>query len=80
MPIWPGAGSASLIPPEEVVPALDLGRLLEVRDVDVDRVEVPDHMLDGPVLAAGVHALEHDQDRAPAVGVDSRLAVEQVRT
>src|SRR6266540_3089641 len=54
-------------PPQEVVPALLGRRRLEGLDVAALRVEHPDDVLDGAVLAAGIHALQDQQHPAGAV-------------
>jgi hypothetical protein len=60
-------------PPQEVVAAL-LGRWrLEPSDLRPLRVEPADHMDDGAVLPAGVHALEHEQQGTGALRVEALL-------
>ena len=54
--------------PEEVVRELGRVRRPEARDAHAHRVEHPKAVLDGAVLACGVHALQNDEDRARVAG------------
>ena len=38
-----------------------------------------DYVRDGAVLAAGVHALEHEQQRALVLGIEPLLELEELR-
>jgi hypothetical protein len=53
-------------PPQEILLRLLVGRLLERRDPESLRVDQPHRVSQGPALARGVHALEHQEGR-PAV-------------
>ncbi len=59
-----GFGQGPSDPPEEGVRALLGGRRLEAPDAAARGVEMPDDVLDRAALAAGVHALEDQQDPA----------------
>ena len=45
------------------------GRLLEAADLHALRVQAAHHVLDGPVLAGGIHRLENQQQRFPVLRV-----------
>src|SRR5216684_9178474 len=72
-------GQAAPDAPEEAVPLLRGGRLLEGRDLDRLRVQVADDVRDGAVLTARVHALKHQQQRLFALCVQLVLELEQGR-
>src|SRR5712692_6997374 len=72
-------GQAAPDAPEEAVPLLRGGRLLEGRDLDRLRVQVDDDVRDGAVLTARVHALKHQQQRLLALCVQLVLELEQGR-
>ena len=59
--------------PEKVVRQLRRGGRLEAPDVDAQRVERAEHLANGRVLAAGVHRLQHDQQRVLSVGEELLL-------
>src|SRR5213592_557596 len=65
--------------PEEVVRGLLLGRHLEGDDLAAARVDAVHDVLDGAVLARRVHALEHDQHRVAAFGVEYVLELREPR-
>ena len=65
--------------PEEVVGELGLGRLLEAGDGGALRVHRGHHVPDGAVLAGGVDALEHDEQRVLLLGVEPVLQLGQAR-
>ena len=58
--------------PEEVVRELGRARGLEAGDAHAHRVEAAERVLDGAVLARGVHALQHDEQCAPVLGHQHR--------
>jgi len=72
----PGRGATDA--PEEVVAELLGRRRLERLDADALGVEPAHHVLDGPVLAAGVHALEHDEHGAALLGPEPLLELLQL--
>ena len=59
--------------PEEIVRQFFLARLLERGDDDAERAGLLEDVLDGAVLAGGVDALQHHQQRALAFGVEPVL-------
>jgi hypothetical protein len=65
-------------PPQEVVAELLGGGLLEGGDVAALGVHPRHHVLYGPVLAGGVHGLEHDQQAVGAVGPQQFLGCFQL--
>src|SRR2546428_9832253 len=65
--------------PEEVVLRLLLGRHLERDDLAAARVDAAHDVLHGAVLARGVHALEDDEHRVPALRVEHVLELRQAR-
>jgi hypothetical protein len=73
-----------LHPPQEMMLALLAGRLLERVILHAHGIHEPEDMLDRGSLASGVHALEDEQQAAPAtgmpLGVELLLQVRQVRT
>src|SRR4051794_2088999 len=66
-------GRGGVDAPQEVVGELLRGRLLERRDPHALRVDAGEDVLGGPVLAARVHRLEHDEQRLPGLGVEAVL-------
>ena len=65
-------------PPQEVVCQLLGGRLLEPRHATALRVHRAQDVVDRPVLAARVHPLQADQERAPSIGVEQLLELAQL--
>src|SRR6266478_4540391 len=65
--------------PEEIVCRLLLGRHLEGDDLAAARVDAAHDVLHGAVLARGVHALEDDEDRVPALRIEHVLQLCEVR-
>jgi hypothetical protein len=63
--------------PEEVVRQLQRRRRLERRHLAALRVAPAEHELDRPVLAPGVHRLEHHQQRVLRLGVQQFLQLRQ---
>jgi hypothetical protein len=63
--------------PQEVVLALFLGRCLERGHDAALGVEAAHHVADRAVLAAGVHGLQDDQERAPVFGIEQVLQLLQ---
>src|SRR5947208_16500343 len=63
--------------PEEIVCRLLLGRHLEGNDLAAARVDAAHDVLHGAVLARGVHALEDDEHRVPALRVEHVLEFRQ---
>ena len=51
------------------------GRLAETGDADAGRTDGPEHLSDGTVLAGGVGALQDDQQRPPALGIEPLLQI-----
>ena len=71
-------GQRPRVPPEEVVIEL-LGRgLLEAEDLAALGIDARHDVLDGAVLAGGVHRLEDDQDRPGIGGVEPILGLGQL--
>ena len=66
MPMRPRSGRRLERAPEEVVVELFVGRRLEGEDLAALRVDAGHDVLDGAVLAGGVHGLE-DQQHGPAI-------------
>src|ERR1041385_3178572 len=60
-------------PPEEVVIELFGARRLERIDVAALRIDAGHHMLDGAILAGGIHCLEDDQERPAILRVEPLL-------
>jgi len=65
--------------PEEVVRRLLLGRHLEGNHLAAARVDAAHDVLHGAVLARGVHALEDDEHRVPALRVEHVLELREAR-
>jgi len=59
--------------PEKIVVPFLLGRLFEAGHLDSLRVHGADHMPAGAILARAINALQHDQERVAAVGVERAL-------
>src|SRR4051794_21338294 len=72
------ARRAGVDAPEEVVVELHLARDLERGDADALRVHPGEHVLDRPVLAAGVHGLQDDEQRPRRLGVEAILEPAEV--
>ena len=72
MPISPRCGQHLVDAPEEVVGELGRVRRLEAGDAHAHRVEAAEAVLDGAVLARGVHALQHDEHGALVLGHQHR--------
>ena len=73
-----GRGQRPANPPQVVVLAFFLGGHAEAGVPDALRISGSDNVFDDPALAGGVHALQHQQQRAvvvggPAVGVEHLL-------
>ena len=66
-------GRALHASPEERVVEFLGARLLERDDVAALRIDAGEQVLDQAVLAGGVHALQHDEDRAGVVGPEQLL-------
>jgi hypothetical protein len=67
------ARRAGVDAPQEIVAGF-LGRgLFEARNRNAHRVGATKQMADHPVLAAGIGALQHDQQRSPGIGVEQVL-------
>ena len=64
--MWPRRGSARVDAPQEIVIELFGRRRLERVDLAALRIDAAHDVLDGAVLAGGVHRLE-DQQHRPAV-------------
>ena len=64
-------------PPEEVVGELLLGRHAERRRPAPRRVDPGEHVAEHAVLAAGVHRLEHDEERLRSLGEQHLLQLGQ---
>jgi len=75
----PAPRGGAMHTPEEVVLRLLLGRHLEGDDLAAARVDAAHDVLHGAVLARGVHALEDDQHRLPALRVEHVLELCQAR-
>ena len=73
MPMKPRRGAATMRAPEEIVRQLLLARPLERGDGDAERAGLLEDVLDGAVLAGGIDALQHHQQRALAFGVEPVL-------
>ena len=67
------AGGGEVGAPEEIVRQLLLARLAERSDGDAERAGGVEHVADGAVLAGGVDALQHHQQRTLAFGVEPVL-------
>ena len=63
--------------PEEIVGQLVDAGLLERGDLAALRIEALHHVADRAVLAGGVHALQHQQQRAAVLGVEPVAQVVQ---
>ena len=61
--------------PQEVVRELLLGRRLERHDPHAERVDPAEDVLDGAVLAAGVHRLQHEEHATLRLRPQPRLEV-----
>ena len=72
MPISPRCGTHLVHAPEEVVGELRRVRRLEAGDPHAHGVEPAEAVLDGSVLARGVHALQDDEHRALVLGHQHR--------
>ncbi len=64
-------------PPQEVVRDVFVGRHLEGHHAGTLWIESAHHVSDQAVLAAGIHPLQHEQQRVPPVGVEKVLQLEQ---
>ena len=61
--------------PEKIVRELDGRRRLERHDMQAERIDFVKHRADRAVLAARVHALQHQQHAAFALRVQTFLQV-----
>ena len=77
MPMNPLRGHGPADAPEEVVGQLVDAGLLERGDLAALRIEAPHHVADRAVLAGGVHALQHQQQRAAVLGIEPVAEVGQ---
>ena len=73
MPMKPRRGRGEMRAPEEIVRQFLLARPLEGGHRDAERAGLLEDVLDGAVLAGGVGALQHHQQRALAFGVQPVL-------
>ena len=65
-------------PPQIIVIQLLGGRRLEAVHLAALRVDAGHHMLDGPILAGGVHGLKDEQQRVGILGVEDVLILGQL--
>ena len=77
MPMRPRSGSTAASPEEVVLELLGAG-MLEAEDLAALRIDAGHHMLDGAVLARGVHRLEDDEQRVAVVRVQHGLPLAQL--
>ena len=75
----PALGEGLHVAPEKVVIEFFIGRFLEAEDLTPLRIHPGHDMLDGAVLAGGVHRLQNDQHRIDIIGVEELLRLREVR-